>query len=144
MKEFVTLVQFYKENEVKELVIFLRTATIKFTLTELNIHSSTLHYKLKVHMEDKERTLSVIKSFNESKSLQRKLNGFSTKNIFLINILSFITLILALSIGSIFIVLLGFKNPNSIAGYAVILFTFGTTVYVRKIIKSYFKNKTKP
>ena len=144
MKEFVTLVQFYKENEVEELKLLLRTATIKFTLTELSIQSSTLHYKLQVNIEDKERTLSLIKSFIESKSSQRKLDDFSTKNIFLINILSFISLILALSIGSVFIVLLGFKNPNSIAGYAVILFTFSTTVYVRKIIKSYFKNKTKP
>ena len=144
MKEFVTLVQFYKENEVEELKLLLRTATIKFTLTELSIQSSTLHYKLQVNIEDKERTLSLIKSFIESKSSQRKLDDFSTKNIFLINILSFISLILALSIGSVFIVLLGFKNPNSIAGYAVILFAFGATVYVRKIIKSYFKNKSKP
>jgi len=79
MKVFVTLVQFYKENEVEELKLLLRTATIKFTLTELSIHTSTLHYKLQVNIADKERTLSLIKNFIESKSLQRKLDGFSTK-----------------------------------------------------------------
>jgi len=144
MKEFVTLVQFYKENEVEELKSLLRAEIIKFTLTELNMHTSTLHYKLQVHIEDKERTLSVIKHFNESKSLQRKSDDFSIKNKFLINILSFITFILLLSIGSALVVLLGFNNPKSIAGYAVLVFTFGATAYIRKKIKSYFRNKTKP
>jgi hypothetical protein len=144
MKEFVTLVQFYKENEVEELKSLLRAEIIKFTLTELNMHTSTLNYKLQVHMEDKERTLSVIKNFNESKSLQRKSHDFSLKNKFLINILSFITFILLLSIGSALVVLLGFNDPKSIAGYAVLVFTFGATAYIRKKIKSYFRNKFKP
>tara|TARA_B110000908_G_C10175942_1_gene413237 strand:+ start:507 stop:992 length:486 start_codon:yes stop_codon:yes gene_type:complete len=134
---FVTLVQYNNESEVEELELLLKQENIQYILT--NIYTLKLHSNLQVHIEDKERTLSLIKTFNESKSLQRKLDSLSTKKIFLINILSFITFILACTIGSFFIVILG-TELKSIVGVIVAFFVLGVTSYVRKLIKSYFRN----